>query len=59
MSDYGLFENNTRAIACAVVVVMIMAMIIGAISYYNHTEAERSIACSNAGGTYRDGGCDL
>ncbi len=30
------------------------------ISDFNHTERDRSITCTNAGGTYNDeGGCDF
>ena len=57
MSNYGLVTRNL-IIGCFTAVV-IMGGMFATISDYNHTERDRSIACTQLGGTYNeDGGCD-
>lgn len=53
-------ELNTKNVALVVLAVIIVALAFFAtVADYNQTERDRSVACSQAGGSYSEGECEI
>lgn len=51
--------DRVNFVAGCLAVVTFWLLLFGCISHYNATERDRSVACSEAGGTYAEGRCDI